>query len=137
MCLPEITDRYQRADTRRILEGIQNRGVTPARPAFGCEDYDPRSELGWGSRLSAASDYGGETNWAWWREACGAGPRPLYWMPDPYERAVCAPAQAAAVSPRRRRRGPMSGRMEIEGAREPLGPWDLPFVNGVDPAWAT
>ncbi|MGP3691035.1 hypothetical protein ACTVZO_41280 [Streptomyces sp. IBSNAI002] len=82
--LSEITDRYQRADTRRILERIQSRGATPACPAFGGEDYDPRSERGWGARPSTAPDHGGKPNWAWWREVREAGPRPLYQMPDPY-----------------------------------------------------
>src|SRR5437899_697933 len=39
--LSEITDRYERPDTRRILERILHAGATPAVPAFGGEDYDP------------------------------------------------------------------------------------------------
>ncbi|WP_405895193.1 hypothetical protein OG612_45030 (plasmid) [Streptomyces sp. NBC_01527] len=82
--LSEITDRYQRGDTRRILERIHSRGITPACPAFGGENYDPLSERGWGARPSAAPDFSGEPNWAWWREVRKAGPRPLYQMPNPY-----------------------------------------------------
>ncbi|ALO05622.1 putative cytoplasmic protein [Streptomyces venezuelae] len=82
--LSEITDRYQRGDTRRILERIHTRGITPARPAFDGENYDPRSGRGWGARPSTAPDHGGTPNWSWWREVRAAGPRPLYRMPDPY-----------------------------------------------------
>ncbi|WP_344468730.1 hypothetical protein [Kitasatospora kazusensis] len=84
--LSEITDRYQRCDTRRILERIQRAGATPASPAFGGEDYDPRSEQGWGARPSAAADGDGDgkPNWDWWRAVRQAGPRPFHRMPDPY-----------------------------------------------------
>ncbi|MBT1188204.1 hypothetical protein HET69_30570 [Streptomyces sp. CJ_13] len=82
--LSEITDRYQRGDTRRILERILDRGATPACLAFGNEDYDPRSDRGWGARPSTAPDHGGKPTWGWWREVREAGPRPLYRMPDPY-----------------------------------------------------
>ncbi|MFI8769388.1 hypothetical protein ACIGN6_31410 [Streptomyces sp. NPDC053792] len=82
--LSEITDRYQRANTRRILERVIDRGTTPARPSFGDEDYDPRLERGWGSRPSTAPDHSGKPNWSWWREVRGAGTRPRYRMPDPY-----------------------------------------------------
>lgn len=37
--LAEITDRYERCDTRRILERLHARGITPARPDFGGEDW--------------------------------------------------------------------------------------------------
>ncbi|GAA2810848.1 hypothetical protein GCM10010441_39360 [Kitasatospora paracochleata] len=82
--LSEITDRYQRCDTRRILERLHNRGVTPARPDFCGEVYDPRSERGWGARPSASADLGGKPTWAWWRAVREAGERPLCRMPDPY-----------------------------------------------------
>ncbi|WP_329155750.1 hypothetical protein OIU91_41075 (plasmid) [Streptomyces sp. NBC_01456] len=82
--LSEITDHYQRGDTRRILERIHDRGITPVCPAFDGENYDPRSERGWGARPSAAPDRGGKPDWAWWRKVREAGPRPFYQMPDPY-----------------------------------------------------
>ncbi|WP_327378798.1 hypothetical protein OG393_33345 (plasmid) [Streptomyces sp. NBC_01216] len=82
--LSEITDRYERCDTRRILERIQRAGITPAGPAFGGEDYDPRSESGWGARPSSAADHGDKPSWTWWRAVREAGPRPYYRMPDPY-----------------------------------------------------
>ncbi|MFB6984655.1 hypothetical protein ACNPQN_39090 [Streptomyces sp. NPDC056297] len=37
--LAEITDRYERCDTRRILKRLHDRGITPARPDFGGEDW--------------------------------------------------------------------------------------------------
>ncbi|MFJ5068167.1 hypothetical protein ACIQC7_17425 [Kitasatospora sp. NPDC088556] len=37
--LSEITDRYERCDTRRILERLHDRGITPARLDFGGEDW--------------------------------------------------------------------------------------------------
>lgn len=82
--LSEITDRYERCDTRSILERIHAAGITPAGPAFGGEDYDPRSESGWGARPSAAADSIGRPAWGWWRAVREAGPRPLHRMPDPY-----------------------------------------------------
>ncbi|MEU6346253.1 hypothetical protein ABZ883_35480 [Streptomyces sp. NPDC046977] len=82
--LAEITDRYQRCDTRRILQRIHQCGTTPLRPAFGNEIYDPRSERGWGARPSATRDSEGKPNWAWWQGVREAGPRPLHRMPDPY-----------------------------------------------------
>ncbi|WP_406511013.1 hypothetical protein [Streptomyces sp. NBC_00212] len=82
--LAEITDRYARCDTRRVLERIAHAGITPAGPAFGGGSYDPRSERGWGARPSAAADRRGTPSWAWWRAVRAAGPRPLYRMPDPY-----------------------------------------------------
>ncbi|MBE8477485.1 hypothetical protein [Streptomyces justiciae] len=69
--LAEITDRYERYDTRRILERIQHAGITPASAAFGGDDYDP----------SLATE--GETA-SWARAVRAAGPRPCYRMPDPY-----------------------------------------------------
>ncbi|MGC0422762.1 hypothetical protein [Embleya sp. AB8] len=80
--LSEITDRYARCDTRRILERIHHAGITPARPDG--RDYDPRSERGWGARPSTAADLGGTPSWAWWRAVREAGARPSYRMPDPY-----------------------------------------------------
>ncbi|GAU71450.1 hypothetical protein SSP35_40_00160 [Streptomyces sp. NBRC 110611] len=82
--LSEITNGYERCDTRRILERIHRAGITPAGPAFGGEDYDPRSESGWGVRPSSSADLGGKPSWAWWRAVREAGPRPYYRMPDPY-----------------------------------------------------
>ncbi|MBV9025441.1 MAG: hypothetical protein JO362_16995 [Streptomycetaceae bacterium] len=82
--LSEITDRYERCDTRRILERIQRAGITPAGPAFDGDNYDPRSERGWGARPSIAADPSGKPTWAWWRAVREAGPRPFYRMPDPY-----------------------------------------------------
>ncbi|MFD6465368.1 hypothetical protein [Streptomyces goshikiensis] len=82
--LSEITDRYQRGDTRRILERIESRGATPARAAYGGENYDPGSEQGWGIRPPTASDHGVRPDWAWWLEVREAGPRPLFQMPNPY-----------------------------------------------------
>ncbi|MEU9700230.1 hypothetical protein [Streptomyces sp. NPDC047981] len=82
--LSEITDHYERCDTRRILERIHRAGITPAGPAFGGEDYDPHSESGWGARPSSAADLGGKPSWAWWRAVREAGPRPYYRMPNPY-----------------------------------------------------
>lgn len=70
--LSEITDRYERCDTRRILERIRHAGITPACPAFDDGDYDPRS----------AADADGASSWA--RAVRAAGPRPRYRMPDPY-----------------------------------------------------
>jgi hypothetical protein len=81
--LSEIADRYERCDTRGILERIERRGATPVRPAFGGGEYDPVDE-GWGSRPSAAADLGGKPSWGWWRTVREAGPRPLYCMPDPW-----------------------------------------------------
>ncbi|MFE9769440.1 tetratricopeptide repeat protein [Streptomyces sp. NPDC005808] len=82
--LSEITGRYERCDTRRILDRIHAAGVTPARQDFDGEDYDPRSERGWGARPSAVADRGGTPSWTWWRAVREAGPRPFYQMPDPY-----------------------------------------------------
>ncbi|MBQ0850329.1 hypothetical protein J8N05_19265 [Streptomyces sp. BH-SS-21] len=82
--LSEITDRYERCDTRRILDRIHAAGPTAARPAFGGEDYHPRSEDGWGARPSAAADLEGIPTWGWWRAVRAAGPRPYYRMPNPY-----------------------------------------------------
>ncbi|MFE1797756.1 hypothetical protein ACFW9L_16520 [Streptomyces sp. NPDC059517] len=82
--LSEITDRYERCDTRRILDRIHAAGPTAARPAFGGEDYHPRSEDRWGARPSAAADLEGKPTWGWWRAVRAAGPRPYYRMPNPY-----------------------------------------------------
>ncbi|MFJ8755341.1 hypothetical protein ACIREO_39445 [Streptomyces sp. NPDC102441] len=83
--LSEITDRYQRGDTRHILKRISRCGVTMAAGAFGGDDYDPHAEEGWGARPSTAPDsYGDKPDWAWWRAVRAAGSRPLYQMPDPY-----------------------------------------------------
>jgi hypothetical protein len=84
MYLSEVTDRYERCDTRRILERIYAAGVAPARTDPYDEEYDPDSEDGWGARPSAAPDFGGKPTWGWWRAVREAGPRPLYRMPDPY-----------------------------------------------------
>jgi hypothetical protein len=82
--LSEVTDHYERCETRRLLERIHQAGITPAGPAFGGEDYDPRSERGWGARPSSTGDLGGKPSWAWWRAVREAGPRPFYRMPNPY-----------------------------------------------------
>jgi hypothetical protein len=83
--LSEVTDRYERCDTRRILERIHAAGITPAGPSFTSEDYDPRSENGWGARpTTTAADLGCKPAWTWWRAVREAGPRPYYRMPDPY-----------------------------------------------------
>lgn len=92
--LSETTDLYQRGDTRRTLERILRCGATPAAPAFG-DDYDPRSERGWGPRPSVAADRGGRPTWAWWKEVREAGPRPSYRMPDPYVGQGEAPVDRA------------------------------------------
>ncbi|MEU6071951.1 hypothetical protein ABZ864_47915 [Streptomyces sp. NPDC047082] len=81
--LSEITDRYQRCDTRRVLERIYAAGITPC-PVFDDEYYDPRSERGWGARPSTAADLGDVPSWAWWRAVRKAGPRQFHRMPDPY-----------------------------------------------------
>lgn len=70
--LSEITERYERCDTRRILERIQYAGPTPAGPAFGSDSYDPRT----------ATEDDSTSSWA--RAVRAAGPRPRYRMPDPY-----------------------------------------------------
>ncbi|WP_406410331.1 hypothetical protein [Streptomyces sp. NBC_01614] len=80
--LSEVIDRYERCDTRRLLERIYAAGVTPARLDPCHEEYDPDSEEGWGVRPSAAPDFGGKPAWGWWRAVREAGP--LYRMPDPY-----------------------------------------------------
>ncbi|MGF1427516.1 hypothetical protein [Kitasatospora sp. LaBMicrA B282] len=82
--LSEITDCYQRGDTRRLLERICRAGITPAGTAFGDELYDPRSDRGWGTRPAATADRGGQPDWAWWQEVRAAGPRPYYRLPDPW-----------------------------------------------------
>ncbi|MER6913997.1 hypothetical protein ABT354_20180 [Streptomyces sp. NPDC000594] len=93
--LAEIADRYERCDTRGILERILRAGTTPAGPAFGGGDYDPRSERGWGARPSAAADLGGKPSWTWWRAVREAGPRPLWRMPDPYAGEGAPPVDRA------------------------------------------
>ncbi|MFE5332205.1 hypothetical protein ACFRCG_38065 [Embleya sp. NPDC056575] len=80
--LAEITDRYARCDTRRVLERIHHAGITPARPDG--REYDPRSEHGWGARPSTVPDTAGTPSWGWWRVVREAGARPSYRMPDPY-----------------------------------------------------
>ncbi|MEW1760368.1 hypothetical protein AB0393_28140 [Streptomyces cyaneofuscatus] len=82
--LSEITEHYERYDTRRLLERIRHAGATPTGPSFGADTYDPRSEQGWGARPSAAADHSGKPSWGWWRAVREAGPRPLYRMPNPY-----------------------------------------------------
>ncbi len=69
--LSEITSRYERYDTRRILERIRHAGITPAGPAFGGDNFDPRP-----------ATEGESASWA--RAVRAAGPRPCYRMPDPY-----------------------------------------------------
>ncbi|MEU5417864.1 hypothetical protein [Streptomyces sp. NPDC020667] len=93
--LAEITDRYERCDTRRILERIHRAGITPAGPAFAGDTYDPRSERGWGARPYCAADRGGRPSWAWWRAVREAGPRPFYRMPDPYTGEGAPPVDRA------------------------------------------
>jgi len=82
--LSEVTDRYERCDTRWVLERIHAAGITPARMDLLDEEYDPHSEDGWGARPSTAPDLGGKPTWGWWRAVREAGPRPLCRMPDPY-----------------------------------------------------
>ncbi|WP_331725884.1 hypothetical protein [Streptomyces sp. NBC_00470] len=93
--LSEITDQYERCDTRQLLVRIDAAGVTPARPDSLGDEYDPRSAGGWGARPSAAPDLSGKPTWGWWRAVREAGPRPLYRMPDPYVGAGEPPVDRA------------------------------------------
>ncbi|MER6914013.1 hypothetical protein ABT354_20260 [Streptomyces sp. NPDC000594] len=115
VCLSEITGRYQRTDTRRVLERVRRRGATPAVPAFGGGDYDPRSERGWGARPPAAPEHAGTPDWSWWRLVRKAGPRPLYRMPDPHM-GEGAPPVDRALALRNRTGDPAAYRAALTAA---------------------